>query len=94
MSRKEELIPVVYFHVVFTLPQELNPFVLGNMREAYIALFAAAVADARQGRTDVWGRMTGFQIRREEVGESRVYAPLHYSFTGKMRSVGPTQRWS
>ena len=49
LSRKEELIPIVYFHVVFTLPQELNPFVLGNMREAYNALFTAA-----------WGTLKAF----------------------------------
>lgn len=41
-SRKEELVPVTYFHVVFTLPDCLNGVVLGNMREAYSALFSAA----------------------------------------------------
>ena len=29
-------------HVVFTLPEELNPWVLGNQREGYAALFRAA----------------------------------------------------
>lgn len=41
-SRKEELVPVTYFHVVFTLPDCLNGIVLGNMQEAYSALFSAA----------------------------------------------------
>jgi len=42
LSRKEELIPVTYFHVVFTLPDCLNALVLGHQRKAYDALFSAA----------------------------------------------------
>jgi len=42
LSRKEELIPATYFHVVFTLPECLNSLVLCNQREAYDALFSAA----------------------------------------------------
>jgi len=41
-SRKEELVSAVYHHAVFTIPSELNPWMLGNMREAYAALFKAA----------------------------------------------------
>jgi len=29
-ARKAELLPVVYFHTVFTLPHELNPLILAN----------------------------------------------------------------
>jgi hypothetical protein len=29
-ARKEELLPVIYFHNVFTLPHELNPLILSN----------------------------------------------------------------
>ena len=35
-------LPVKYFHIVFTLPDFLNPLVLANPREAFNALFAAA----------------------------------------------------
>lgn len=42
LSRREELLPVTYFHVVFTLPSCLNSLALGNMKEAYAALFSSA----------------------------------------------------
>lgn len=42
LSRKEELLLTTYFHVVFTIPEELHPYVLANMQKAYGALFAAA----------------------------------------------------
>lgn len=42
LSRKEELLPVTYFHVVFTLPDALNGIVLGHQEGAYAALFHAA----------------------------------------------------
>lgn len=41
-QRCSELLPVPYFHVVFTLPQELNLLALGNPREIYDLLFRCA----------------------------------------------------
>jgi hypothetical protein len=41
-KRSQELLPVPYFHVVFTLPQELNPLVLRNQRVLYDLLFETA----------------------------------------------------
>ncbi len=40
-KRIEELIPVDYFHAVFTLPHELNPLILQNKRVCYELLFRA-----------------------------------------------------
>jgi hypothetical protein len=40
-DRAEELLPVEYFHVVFTLPGTFNPLVLGNKRVVYGVLFDA-----------------------------------------------------
>jgi hypothetical protein len=40
-ARKAEILPVEYFHVVFTVPDELNPLFLANARAAYGLLFAA-----------------------------------------------------
>lgn len=34
-NRMEELLPVEYFHAVFTIPSELNPFVLRNKKILY-----------------------------------------------------------
>lgn len=41
-ERRQDLIPVPYFHVVFTLPDELGPLVLQNKAELYGVLFRAA----------------------------------------------------
>jgi hypothetical protein len=41
-ARRAELLPVPYFHVVFTLPHELNRLAQHQPREVYQLLFAAA----------------------------------------------------
>jgi predicted RNA-binding Zn-ribbon protein involved in translation (DUF1610 family) len=41
-ERAAELLPVPYFHVVFTLPQEVAALALGNKKEVYSILFRAA----------------------------------------------------
>ena len=40
-SRVNEMLPVSYFHAVFTVPSELNPFVLRNKKVMYSMLFSA-----------------------------------------------------
>jgi len=41
-AREAELLPVPYFHVVFTLPQQLGALALQNASEIYSILFRAA----------------------------------------------------
>lgn len=41
-ARAAELLPVPYFHLVFTLPHALNPLAQANPRVLYAALFQAA----------------------------------------------------
>ncbi|RLB28537.1 MAG: IS91 family transposase [Deltaproteobacteria bacterium] len=41
-ARKEDLLPIVYFHPVFTLPEALRPLALRNQAELYSLLFRAA----------------------------------------------------
>jgi hypothetical protein len=41
-KRKDEILPVKYFHVVFTLPHELNTIILNNKKVMLNGLFAAA----------------------------------------------------
>lgn len=40
-ERKKELLPVKYFHVVFTIPEELNRIALQNKKTVYDILFKA-----------------------------------------------------
>jgi hypothetical protein len=44
MARKAELLPVPYFHVVFTMPYELNPIASYNPEVIYNLLFKSAWA--------------------------------------------------
>jgi hypothetical protein len=41
-KRKDEILPLKYFHVVFTLPHELNTIVLNNKKVMLNCLFTAA----------------------------------------------------
>jgi hypothetical protein len=41
-KRKDEILPLNYFHVVFTLPHELNTIILNNKKVMLNCLFAAA----------------------------------------------------
>lgn len=41
-ERLERLLPVPYFHVVFTIPDELNPLAVRNKKAIFKILFAAA----------------------------------------------------
>ncbi|MBU1625818.1 IS91 family transposase [bacterium] len=42
LDRQKELLPIPYFHVVFTIPDELNPIALVNQETVYNLLFKAA----------------------------------------------------
>lgn len=41
-ARKADLLPVPYFHVVFTLPEDLRPLALRNQKTVYCLLFKSA----------------------------------------------------
>ncbi len=43
-AREQELLPTSYFHVVFTVPHELNLLALDNPRQFYDLLFTATAA--------------------------------------------------
>jgi hypothetical protein len=41
-NRLDELLPTTYYHLVFTLPHELNPLIMGNRKALFKLLFDAA----------------------------------------------------
>jgi hypothetical protein len=59
-ARIDELLPVEYFHVVFTLPHELNPLILQNKKELYGLLFHAASATIKEVAESKIGGEPGF----------------------------------
>lgn len=54
-ARMDELLPVSYFHVVFTLPETIYPFCLYNQRVVYDLLFHSAAETLQTfGRDPQW----------------------------------------
>jgi hypothetical protein len=51
-ARREELLPVPYFHVVFTLPSELDEIVMKNQELMYGLLFKATAETVRSLAAD------------------------------------------
>src|SRR6267142_3980169 len=51
-KREQELLATSYFHVVFTVPHELNVLALNNPREFYELLFRASAATALEIAAD------------------------------------------
>jgi Putative transposase/Transposase zinc-binding domain len=51
-AREAELLPVEYYHIVFTLPAALNPIALQNPRVVYGLLFRAASETLQQVAAD------------------------------------------
>jgi Putative transposase/Transposase zinc-binding domain len=41
VARKKDLLPIAYFHLVFTLPEEVKPLALRNQKVVYNLLFKA-----------------------------------------------------
>jgi uncharacterized protein (DUF983 family) len=56
-ARNTELLPVTYYHVVFTIPGELNSLALHKPRELYSILFKTAWATLNQ-----FGKTEGLQL--------------------------------
>jgi hypothetical protein len=84
-SRLGRLLPVPYFHVVFTLPEQLHPLGLKNRRVLYDLLFRAAsetllelAADPRR-----LGAQIGFTAVLHTWGQNLLFHPhLHCVVTG------------
>jgi len=47
-GRQQDILPVPYFHLVFTVPAELNPLLLRNQRVGYGLMFRAMSATLRE----------------------------------------------
>lgn len=62
-DRQADLLPVPYFHTVFTLPHALNALVLGNKRLLLGLLFTAASQTLLQfGRHNLGGQLGGIMV--------------------------------
>lgn len=67
ISREEDLLPVKYFHVVFTLPDVLNNLILSNQEDLYNLLFKTA-----------WSVIRDFAENKKHLGaKSGMISILH-----------------
>ena len=94
-QRAAELLPVEYFHVVFTLPQLLAPLALQNQRLVYGILFRAAAETLLQIAADPrhLGARLGFLAVLHTWGQNLHHHPhLHCVVPGG--GIAPDQnRW-
>ncbi len=58
-DRKAELLPCGYFHLVFTLPHDLNPIILCNRKKTLAILFAAVNETLQAFAKDPQWRLEG-----------------------------------
>jgi hypothetical protein len=84
-KRESELLPVPYFHLVFTLPHELAPLALQNQRIVYGILFEAAASTLLEIAADPkhLGARVGCLMVLHTWGQNLMHHPhLHAIVTG------------
>jgi predicted Zn-ribbon and HTH transcriptional regulator len=76
-DRERELLTTSYFHVVFTLPQELNPLLLRNPRVLYDLLFRTVAATLLEVAADPkhLGAEIGFFAILHTWGQNLLHHP-------------------
>ncbi|MGB5750180.1 MAG: transposase zinc-binding domain-containing protein, partial [Desulfobacterales bacterium] len=94
-ERSQKLLPTSYFHVVVTLPHELNPLILKNRRLLYNLLFESA-SEGLIELTKGWkrlGALPGFTaILHTWSQELRLHVHLHMVVTAGGLSLAG-DRW-
>jgi hypothetical protein len=93
-NREAELLPVPYFHIVFTLPAELNSLAMGKPREVYNSLFKSAwqTIGRFSGDHKHLGAQTGMTAVLHTWGQNLSLHPhLHCIVPGG--GVTPSGKW-
>jgi hypothetical protein len=94
-SRKGELLPIDYHHIVFTIPEQLNDLVLRNKPLLYKILFASSAAALQTIAADPrhLGAHIGFFSVLHSWGQNLLFHPhIHCVVTGGGISLDGT-RW-
>jgi hypothetical protein len=94
-ARLERLLPVPYFHVVFTVPDLFNPLMLHNQRRLYDLLFQTASATLLTLAADPkrLGAQVGITALLHTWGQNLLFHPhLHCVVTGGGLSLD-SQSW-
>lgn len=96
-DRKRELFPIPYFHVVFTLPHELNSLILGNRRALFTLLFQTSAQTLQAFAADpkYLGAKPGFISVLHTWGQQLSFHPHVHCIVsgGGMRQQGDALVW-
>ncbi len=94
LNREKDLIPVKYFHVVFTVPDKLNSLFINNQKAMYNLLFAVSwnvLKDFGQDRNWIGGKIGASSILHTS-GQNLQYHPhVHLIVPGG--ALMPTGKW-
>lgn len=91
--QRQALLPVRYFHWVFTLPAKLRPLALQNPKALYDLLFASASATLLQFGQHRFGAELGLTALLHTWGQNLMDHPhLHCLVTGG--GLTPQQTWT
>jgi hypothetical protein len=81
--QQADLLPVPYFHLVFTLPEVLHPLFLGARRAAFAALFAAVAETLLEVASRAWNATPGVLVVLHTWNQVLGFHPhLHCLITG------------
>jgi hypothetical protein len=82
-ARKSELLPVTYYHVVFTLPHELNPIILKNKSLMLNILFKAVSKTLLQfGENNLGGKLGFVAVLHTWDQQLKAHFHLHCLVAG------------
>ncbi len=90
-AREQDLLPIPYFHAIFTLPEQLRPIALRNQKTLYSILFKAASGTLKELAADPkhLGANIGFIAILHTWSQTLLHHPhLHCIVTGGGLSPG------
>lgn len=95
-ARKQRLLPVPHFHVVFTIPDELNPLALRNKRAIFDLLFDTASRTLSQLAADPkhLGAEIGFTGILHTWGQNLLFHPHLHILVAAGGLTPDAQRWA
>ena len=94
IAREADLLPVKYFHVVFTVPDKLNGLFLNNQEAMYNLLFTKAWGVLKDfGKTDAWigGKIGATAILHTSAQNLNYHPHIHFIVPGG--ALMSNQKW-
>lgn len=87
-NQQQALLPTQYYHLIFTLPDILNPLIYFNQNTLYTLMYQAASETILQLTTDKYRATPGFSLILHTWGQTLNYHPhLHCILAGGGLSV-------